>query len=93
MKNILTATQIKNVKPKEKDFLLSDGNGLYLVVRSSGTKNFSFKYSHPDTGKRMTISLGEFPIISLVESREMVLKFRNLISKGIDLLAERDKAQ
>ncbi len=34
----LTQTQIKNAKPKEKDYNLSDGFGLQLRVRSNGTK-------------------------------------------------------
>ena len=32
----LTATQIKQTKPKEKDYKLSDGGGLYLLVTKAG---------------------------------------------------------
>lgn len=93
MKNLLTVTEIKNAKPREKEFLISDGDGLYLIVRPSGTKNFSFKYSHPDSAKRMTISVGEFPVLSLAEAREITFNYRNMVTKGIDPIAEREKAR
>lgn len=91
MKNLLTATQIKNVKPEKKNFLMSDGNGLYLIVRSSGTKNFSFKYSRPVSGERKTISLGEYPVVSLAEARESALPLKNMVTKGLDPIQEREK--
>ena len=33
----LTDTEVKNLKPKEKDYKLSDGNNLFIVVRKSGS--------------------------------------------------------
>ncbi len=91
MKSLLTATQIKNVKPQQKDFLLSDGNGLYLIVRTTGTKNFSFKYSQPKTGKRKTLSLGEFPILGLADAREKAFNLKSMVSKGIDPIEQLEK--
>ncbi len=50
----LNDTQIKNAKPEEKDYVLSDGGGLQLRVRaSSGSKLWNFNYLHPVTKKRM----------------------------------------
>ncbi|WP_274001527.1 Arm DNA-binding domain-containing protein [Vibrio parahaemolyticus] len=34
----LTPTQVDKVKPKEKEFILSDGYGLRLRVKPNGTK-------------------------------------------------------
>jgi len=34
----LTATQIKQAKPKAKDYKLSDGGGLYLLITKVGVK-------------------------------------------------------
>ena len=34
----LTDVQVKNAKPKAKDYKLSDGQGLYLFVRTTGGK-------------------------------------------------------
>ena len=33
---VLTATQIKQAKPKAKDYKLFDGGGLYLLVTKAG---------------------------------------------------------
>ena len=35
---ILTDTKIKQAKPKEKEYKLSDGEGLVLVVKPNGSK-------------------------------------------------------
>ena len=34
----LTATQIKNAKPKDKAYTLPDGNGLQLLIKPDGKK-------------------------------------------------------
>ena len=34
----LSITEINNAKPKEKDYSLSDGQGLFLLVRMNGSK-------------------------------------------------------
>ena len=34
----LTVKQIDSSKPKEKDYKLSDGGGLYLLVKTNGGK-------------------------------------------------------
>ena len=36
----LTDKEIKSSKPKEKEYKLSDGQSLYLVVKTNGTKFF-----------------------------------------------------
>ena len=41
----LTDTEIKKAKPNEKDYKLSDGDNLYLVVKSNGTKFFRFDFT------------------------------------------------
>ena len=80
----LNVTQIKNAKPKTTDYVLSDGDGLYLIVRPSGTKNFQFKYSHPVTKKRLSISLGAFPDLGLADAREKTRGLRKLVTSGVD---------
>lgn len=42
----LTVTQIDASQPKEKDYNLSDGEGLYLRIRASGTKTWIFQYKN-----------------------------------------------
>ncbi|MCL2791395.1 MAG: Arm DNA-binding domain-containing protein [Desulfobulbus sp.] len=40
----LTDTAIKNTKPKEKDFKLSDEKGMFLLVTRAGGKLWRLKY-------------------------------------------------
>ncbi|MGB1848219.1 MAG: integrase arm-type DNA-binding domain-containing protein, partial [Pseudohongiellaceae bacterium] len=48
----LTDTQIRNAKPKSKEYNLADGQGLYLRVKPSGSKEWVFNYYKPISGKR-----------------------------------------
>ncbi|KAB7891547.1 tyrosine-type recombinase/integrase [Poseidonibacter ostreae] len=43
----LTDTKIKGTKPKDKDYVLVDGNGLRLLVKKNGSKIWEFIYSSP----------------------------------------------
>ncbi|MCX8584633.1 hypothetical protein J3U17_00225 [Gilliamella sp. B2864] len=36
----MTDTQIKNAKPQSKDYPIYDGNGLLLLIKSTGTKTW-----------------------------------------------------
>ncbi len=47
----LSPTEIKNAKPKEKEYTLSDGEGLLLLILPSGSKSWRFNYARPVTGK------------------------------------------
>ncbi len=40
----LTVRQVETVKPQDKDFKLSDGGGLYLLVKTTGSKYWRLKY-------------------------------------------------
>ena len=40
----LTNTEIKNAKPKEKDYKLFDGGGLFLLVATTGGKRWRLKF-------------------------------------------------
>ena len=43
----LTDTQIKNAKPKLKEYNLPDGDGLFLRVKANGRKNWIYNYRRP----------------------------------------------
>ena len=66
----LTATEIKNAKPKAKEFKLNDGDGLSFRVRTNGTKDWIFRYYEPFTKKRKDMSFGNYPTISLAAARD-----------------------
>jgi len=78
----LTATQIKQAKSREKDYKLSDGGGLYLLITKSGGKHWKLKYKFD--GKEKKLSLGKYPEITLVKARELREHNKQLIANGID---------
>lgn len=83
----LTDTAVRQAKPKEKDFSLSDTAGLSLFVAAKGTKAWHFRFSWH--GKQPRISLGTYPEISLKEARERRDEARSLIAKGVDPRSQR----
>ena len=58
----LTATAVKQAKPKAKSYKLADGGGLYLHVKTAG-KYWRYKYRF--AGKEKLLALGTYPEISL----------------------------
>lgn len=78
----LTDLQVRNVKPKEKDFKLSDGFGLHLLVTTTGGKLWRFQYRYAD--KQKLLAIGAYPSISLAEARQARDDARKLLATGVD---------
>ncbi len=66
----LTDVAVRKAKPGAKPAKLTDGGGLYLLLRPDGGKWWRLDYRRPVTGKRNTLSLGvqSRVIISPVEA-------------------------
>ena len=77
----LTNTQIKQSKPKDKLFKLSDGGGLQLWVKPNGTKSWVLDYINPINKKRSSLSIGMFPSISLAEAIKVRGKAKELLAQ------------
>ncbi|MFT5659716.1 MAG: integrase [Sulfurimonas sp.] len=80
----LTDTEIKNTKKQNKDYALSDGKGLQLLIKSSGVKSWEFRYNSPTLQKRRKTSLGSYPDVTLANARKKRNIRLELISQGID---------
>lgn len=78
----LSDTSIRAAKPKEKTYLMTDGEGMYLEVTPSGGKWWRFKYRFD--GKQKRISLGTYPDTGLKEAREKRQEARRQLAAGID---------
>ena len=87
----LTDTAVRQAKPKEKDYSLTDASGLSLFVASKGAKAWHFRFSWH--GKQPRISLGTYPETSLKEARELRDAARALVAKGIDPRIDRRQTQ
>lgn len=88
----LNNTQINNAKPKDKEYNLSDGDGLLLRIKTNGSKQWLFNYYHPHTKKRKNISIGTYPDISLAKARAKRGEFKQLLAENIDPKTERENA-
>ncbi|KLU14912.1 MULTISPECIES: tyrosine-type recombinase/integrase [Xenorhabdus] len=78
----LTDLVIKRAKPKEKAYTLADGNGLSLLVDTNGSKGWRYRYQF--AGKTKMLSLGVYPVVTLMEARTKRDEARKLVANGIN---------
>lgn len=78
----LTETQVRNAKPREREYKLSDGLGLHLLVTPSGGKLWRLQY--PFAGKQKTAFFGAYPAVGLLEARKRRESAKEMLTHGID---------
>lgn len=84
---MLTDTGIRQLRPEpSKIKKLFDGNrtGLHILCHPSGRKTFAIKYTHPITRKEQTLTIGEYPHVSLKMARDRAEAARGLRVLGVD---------
>lgn len=86
----LSDRQLKAVKPKDKDYVLTDGDGLQLRVRVNRSMQWNFNYRHPITKNRINMALGSYPEVSLAQARRKAVDAREVLAQGIDPKAQRN---
>lgn len=79
----LTAKAIDLAHPADKEYMLSDGDKLYLRVHPSGGKRWLFNYMSVE-GKRVKLTLGPYPEISLATARDLAAEQRRHLAMGKD---------
>ena len=79
--NLLTDLKIRSAKSTDRDWKLSDGGGLFLLVKPTGGKLWRWKYRLQ--GKENLFAIGGFPQVSLAEARAAREKARALVKQGI----------
>lgn len=77
----LTDAKIRNTKPADKPLKLTDGGGLYLEVRPTGTRLWRLRYRID--GKENVFAIGGYPEIGLADARDAREKAKPLIRQGI----------
>jgi integrase len=85
----LTDSQIKSAKPLEQPYKLSDGGGLYLLVKPDGVKLWRLDYTRPFVNKRNTLAFGVYPEVSLADARIKRDTARKQIAAELDPSEER----
>ena len=80
--NKLSDTLIKSTKPKDSPYKLSDGGGMYLLVKPNGGKYWHLAYRF--NNKQKLLSLGVYPEVSLKDARKKRDEARKLLKDGKD---------
>ena len=88
----LTDMAVRNAKPQDKAYKLTDSNGLFLFISPAGSKLWRFRYRFEN--KEQTFSIGPYPEISLSEARSKRDDARKLLANGINPAQQkRDKKE
>lgn len=78
----LTARQVETAKPKDKPYKLFDGGGLYLEVKTNGSRYWRLKYRYGEKEKRL--AFGVYPDVSLAEARDKRDVAKKILAAGDD---------
>ena len=74
----LTALKVLNARPGRH----ADMQGLYLIVRSSGSRSWMLRLQH--RGRRRDFGLGPVGDVSLADARILVSDYRKIVRNGLD---------
>jgi integrase len=78
----LSEFKISKAKGKDKPYKLSDGGGLFLLVKPSGSKLWQQKFRY--LGKERLLSHGQYPDVTLAQARRKREEARTLLADGRD---------
>jgi hypothetical protein len=69
----LTEEQIVGLAPKDRQYKVSDGHGLYLLVEPTGKKRWRMSFHLQ--GRENTVTFGDYPEMSLADARRPGTRF------------------
>ncbi|MHC0025670.1 tyrosine-type recombinase/integrase [Enterobacter vonholyi] len=78
----LTDIKFRTAKPMDKQYKLTDGNGMHLLVHPNGSKYWRLQYRFD--GKQKMLALGVYPEITLADARSRRDEARKLLANGVD---------
>lgn len=78
----LSDIKVRNLKAQEKPYKVSDFEGLFILIKTSGSKSWRFKYRVD--GKEKLLVIGDYPAHSLAQARKVRDSAKALLAQGID---------
>jgi len=85
----LSDTKIRSLKPKEKNYKVFDGYGLFMLVTNKGGKYWRFRYKF--AGKEKLLAIGVYPHVTLAQARRKRDEAKAIIADGKDPAFEKKK--
>ncbi|MFT0532761.1 tyrosine-type recombinase/integrase [Castellaniella hirudinis] len=79
----LSVKTVEAAKPTEKEYMLPDGDKLYLRVQPRGSKSWLFLY-YDIAGRRIKLTIGAYPAMSLAAARTVAEQHRLDLQEGKD---------
>lgn len=86
----LTDLKIRSAAPRSKEYLIADGDGLYLRVRVASK---SWLYRYKAGTKQYKIGFGAYPVVTLAMARDKAREANALRAMGGDLQVVRREQQ
>jgi integrase len=83
----LTEIAIRNAKPREKPYKLTDADGLYLLINPNGSRLWRLKYRFD--GREKVSALGAYPETTLAQARVKRAEEKATLKSGKDPNAQR----
>jgi hypothetical protein len=78
----LTDATIRNLRPRDKSYKVSDFKGPFLLVKPTGSRLWHQKYRID--GKEQLLAIGPYPEVSLAQARQARDAARALLAAGKD---------
>jgi hypothetical protein len=78
----LSDAKARNAKPLARPYKISDGEGLFLVIATTGSKYWRLRYYF--AGKEKLLALGVYPEVSLGDARERRAQAQKTLAAGKD---------
>ena len=79
---MLTDTKVRNLKPQDKLYRVADSHGLAIEVNPNGSKLWRHRFRY--NNKATMMSLGSYPMVSLLEARKKRDSNKQLLSEGVN---------
>ena len=79
---MLSDLQIRNLRPKDKLYRMSDSHGLCIEINPNGSKLWRHRYRF--NNKATMVSLGTYPEISILDARQARNRNKQLLKQGLN---------
>lgn len=79
---MLSAVEVRNAKPREKAYKLTDGKGLFLHISPNGKKTWRYRFEI--SGTESVFVIGEYPVMTLETARAERVALREKVKAGIN---------